>query len=329
MSYPDFTSGWRPAAYHVNYRWADYLELLCLASKDHELSASDAQDRFLSPETDDLIDPEGNDDSETSLDGLSLDGKQAKWEKRLSDYYNICKHRAAFYKDRYPFEVSSDFIKCRDGFSREQQVYLFLLFCSNLPVLSRSDRTFFTSSFERIAKAALEKVIPSSSICKAFGKGSEAIPAYAGQIFDKITKLAEDLGCSVKAKKSDYASTDTGDTGLDLVAFQKFGDAANRFPLIFCQCTCEADWFHKQCESSFNSWKSKIDIWQTFLNFVFIPHCYRNASGDWHAESEIYQDVVLFDRFRILNYCIHDHSLPRELKSYDRFSQLLEIRSAD
>src|ERR1051325_7740721 len=98
---------------YLSYHWADYIELLCLANRDGEISKADLNDRFPEREKDlKEGDPEDMAELENleKEEGLSTKRSEIpdKWETRLDDWFKIIRVRSAAYQDAYPFQLTDE-----------------------------------------------------------------------------------------------------------------------------------------------------------------------------------------------------------------------------
>ena len=63
--------------------------------------------------------------------------------------------------------------------------------------------------------------------------------------------IAHDIRCAPNFEAKDFKPTDTGDGGIDLIAWHPMEDQREGIPLAFAQCGCSTtDWTFKQLEAS-------------------------------------------------------------------------------
>ncbi len=99
------------------HNYADFIELLCLANLDGEVSHSDVIDR-IAPRQKDL----GEGDYEENREALELDSDDGffasnrsmisdKWDDKLRDWFLILSMRVSLYGEFYPFIVDGERVK--------------------------------------------------------------------------------------------------------------------------------------------------------------------------------------------------------------------------
>jgi hypothetical protein len=314
------------------HHWTDYLELLCLANIDGELSKADYIQRF-APRENDLR--EGNIEDMEAMDELEKEGsftstnrsqKADKWTVRLDDWFLLLEHRAKLYGDYYPFKVEIDSLVLKDiPFSKHQLLYCYLLFCSNLYLFDDADRGALANSFELLSVDVLKNLLPANAHVHLFGKNPLNVGDFVGPLWDKIHLLAEKLNEQVNSimKKERYPPTNTGDDGLDVVGWVPSGDSLPSKLIYFGQCTCNVtDWSSKQNDSAFNAWSNKISLTNYTNNIIFIPFCFRDASGQWINVGDISKSLLI-DRRRLLYYLYEDFETFEKLPSYGLFENIV------
>jgi hypothetical protein len=178
-------------------------------------------------------------------------------------------------------------------------------------------RIKLTGAFEKASLVAMRNYMPSVAKTYLFGKNPlVSRTRYSGKIWDKVCRLADDIGDTLACSEADFESRkfSTGDEGLDLVGWVPMGprDRARGSWIAFAQCACTLEWVEKQHSSSAQSWRSFITFTIDPTNFVFIPFCYRDAHGNWHDWLDIKQSLVV-DRVRLV------HLLTESIQSVSRF----------
>jgi len=116
----------------------------------------------------------------------------------------------------------------------------------------------------------------------------------------KRKKLANNLNERNICEPNNIGDKDTGDGGLDIVAWRALPDDNSPGNLIcFAQCACSPDeWEGKLFDAHIDKWRHIIDFVHFPANIMFIPLCFRSSNGDWFNKSEIRSSIVL-DRLRI------------------------------
>lgn len=296
---------------YKGHHWADFIELLCLANIDNEISKTDLIDRF-AERASDL--GEGDIDDFNEMEILEEeDNQQATrralktdlWDKRIEDLFKVIEHRVSIYGVNYPFSLEGNSIKLiKPQLEGLHLLYAYLLFCSNLFLFEAADRLELANNFELLCLNALKNILPETAVVELFGKNPLNKGVYSGSLWGKIERLAETLNEKVHhgLSSADYPLQNTGDDGLDLVGYIPSGDLLPSKLIFFGQCACTPEeWISKQNSSAHNAWKNKISITTSINNIVFIPFCFRNATGMWVNIGDIH-DSLLIDRRRLIFY---------------------------
>jgi hypothetical protein len=305
--------------------WADYLELLCIANIDGELSEEDVIDR-LSIRLKDL--KEGTKDEILEDEELSSDSDGTatnrarisdKWETQLKDWFGILNMRQVVYGDFYPFKISNGEISLKASVpTLKQKLYIYLLLCSNLYLFPKKDSNDLSNSFEVLSYETFKNILPDDAKIHLFGKNplNDNGPFKGSlSLWKKINNLAGLLNESVSQRMNelDYPPTNTGDGGLDIVAWIPTSDNLPSKLIFFVQCAC-GEWAKKIHESSHIDWDMRIDFTTSTINNIFIPYCFRQSNGNWQRSADI-KKAFLVDRKRILDICckkkiLHYTTLP-------------------
>jgi hypothetical protein len=291
--------------------WVDYLEMLCLVDNDGELSKADVQDR-LRPRADDL--KEGGDDLRDSAAETSGQ-KTDEWVSLINEWYRHLEYRQRTFGDFYPFLLSDNgnVLEQKPALDNKHKFYISLLLSANLNYVGRSHHAL-TTSFEVISLEVLKRCLPQEAEVHIYGTSPLRPPhRYPGNLWAKITRLANDIKEKVIAEESDFASTNVGDGGLDVVGWVPCGDQAGSLLLVFGQSACTPEWVRKQASSSPEAWRRKMTFTAVPYNMVFIPFCLRNSDGSWHSGSTI--QSILMDRQRITHFFERKMEVFQELPS--------------
>jgi len=132
---------------------------------------------------------------------------------------------------------------------------------------------------------------------------------YHGTLFEKMQKLASDLRCAANFKPRDFKPNDSGDGGIDLIAWHPMADSREGMPIAFAQCGCSRDdWRFKQLEASPNKHYRHLPVMHSWATYYFLPLDLREPDGDWAYKSDIGQAIIV-DRLRLVRlveqYGIH------------------------
>jgi hypothetical protein len=314
----DLIVGYTEVPSHAHtYLWADYVELLCVISQDKSYSIGQHDD--LSGEFEDVrVDL----DLESANGNLSFDDKiSIKW----TDISKVLKIREKQIPDFWPFSFEDGFLELElERGNKSHYLYLFLLVCSALKYCAGRRRNDVTGAFEELGFLALKRILPGWEV-RPFGAHQQTGLGYVGSLGDKMHSLAEDINPRYVAPLSDFDPQDTGDGGLDVVAFMPLGDALGHIPVVFAQCGCSPkDWDKKQLEASPASMNSMITPQHPAANFYFMPHDMRNINGKWNKGVRI-GDVILIDRKRILKLLsgiIDDIDIPEASRIAEEVSNM-------
>ncbi|MCP4348397.1 MAG: hypothetical protein GY795_23160 [Desulfobacterales bacterium] len=281
------------------YLMADYVELLCLGSLDSEISMNDAGTAV-------YHEPEYETARELEIEEKPDKGKYVgelkdRYLSKTADWFEQLGYRQIAFKEYYPFFLNEDRLCCRFDFTKKQLVYIFLLICSNLRIFSRKSRNPLANDFELISAKVLESYLPNFTV-HHFGKSQATRDMYPNKLGDAIRQLANNLMERNICDPEGFNSKNTGDGGLDLVAWRRFTYLDDHAPgSLIClgQCACSADdWENKQFESHHIYWRNRINFMHRPANFIFVPICFRDSNGNWFDKDKIH-DSILIDRLRI------------------------------
>lgn len=216
-----------------------------------------------------------------------------------TDWFRQLEYREAAFRDHYPFCVKNNRLICRYDLSEKQRLYTFLLLCSGLRMVTRKHWHLLTTAFELVSAKALEGYLPGFTV-HHFGKTPAGDRQYSNKLVEAIDQLANNLRERNISQPEHIGDKNTGDGGLDVVAWRHayHQDYAPGSLICFCQCTCSNEWVNKQDESHYINWQRRINFIHRPANLIFIPFCFRDSSGGWFAEHRI-RESVLIDRLRI------------------------------
>jgi hypothetical protein len=300
------------------YSWADYIELLAFQNPDKEMSKADLLNRI----------QERKDFGEIDSIAQPTAPDEARRDDRLSQFVNDCfrnlEYRLGAFGDAYPFILTEKgkILRRKEQMLPLNKLYTFLLLAANLKYIAVKQRNDITAMFEIISLEALKNYLSRNASTIHFGTNPyNTNSRYKGKLSKRILNLAADLNEQAKVSEEDFDSRNTGDAGLDLVAFFPFQDNVQGMLYIFCQCACTEDWESKQHDCSFQAWDNKIMFTSFFSHMVLIPFCYRNATGTWFDHLQI-KKSILVDRVRLINLLkVSPESLPniKNLPSVEEF----------
>ena len=305
----------------IDHLWADYAELLCLVNTDREISKDQIVARL--EEGEDVGEIVDDADDTTQLSVAEVNDRVSV---QVDDWFRYLQFRAGAYGDFYPFYLTHDgnTLIANDSLSVRQKLYIFLLLASNLTYLSPRDRDTLTNCFEAISKEMLKKMLPSDARVHLFHPRHKE---FSGNFWTRLNALASEIKETVTAQPDEFSEYDTGDKGLDLVAWVPVVDELPSLLIVFGQCACTLAWVEKQHSSSFAAWNGKLTFTAPPSNMAFIPFCFRRPSGDWYSQSDIHHSVLI-DRLRIVNILQERYTIIQSRPSYDIVEHVIEYEES-
>jgi hypothetical protein len=281
---------------------ADWIELLCLMDVDGEIS-SDRVSELLSPPDDDGPSPEGRDRNSA----------------HAADAFVHLKNRAALLGELYPFSVRESHERRMlrshvDLDNADHHAYLLCLMASTLRYAGPA-QSYIAREFEVLAGEAVRAYLPEPFEVHLFGTSTKSGDRYHGKLSDKLRRLAVDLSEEIGTRVDEIPDRNTGDRGIDVVAWgDPLDDIAPRLT-VFAQAAATSDWTAKQYSASFQHLvPDSIILSVPNVSICLIPFYFRQIGGEWSDGAQIGQ-VVLLDRLRICRL-LHergDAALVREI----------------
>ncbi len=321
------------------HNYADFIELLCLANLDGEVSHSDVIDR-IAPRQKDL----GEGDYEENREALELDSDDGffasnrsmisdKWDDKLRDWFLILSMRVSLYGEVYPFIVDGKELKVRKKKSAKQLTYIYLLLCSNLYLFPKREGGNLANAFEVFCLKVFKQILPKEFEVHLFGKNQynargrfRSSQSLWSRMHAFARAINEDV--SQKISETEYHAKNTGDEGLDLIAWLPTADELPSKIVLLGQCACGKDWIGKQHQSGFDAWSNKISFTNYTVNNMFIPYCYRKADRGWHKPSVIHK-TFLIDRKRLLEFSFKGGGFkPTSLPVYKLLKEICGAKEA-
>lgn len=309
------------------YFWADYIELRCLVSPDHRVTAgdlsgflrldpeqspdgdtqedevsqsSDDEDPFITtrPPTPGVASALTADTTDATAEGEANDNAEATDNRhRLAlEVFDLLESRWLLYDESYPFDVSSDAIMLRDPINDIRRTYLFLLCCSLGRYVTQHGQ--LTKAFERFCAEVLQTAMPGTDV-HVFGTANGNDDVYAGTFVDRARELARDLGERLTDAGEVIATSEKGDRGLDIVAALGSADNLPSRLVVFAQAATGRKWSDKQMSVSSQAWDPILAVTAPAVPACMISHCFRNRAGLWH-DATLIKRTWLLDRHRML-----------------------------
>lgn len=293
-----------PGSWQI-HRWSDWAELHCLTAATGTLSEGDLADlvkrRNDVRQSESIDDAEEPDDESEKVDGADEAELSDTQRARVTEVFKYLQSREQAFSDAYPFKIDSDGQLTLLDESNARSFYLFLLFSSCLRyVVDSTAAARLPAEFEGVCLGALKEIMPKRADVHLFGKNSYiSNPRYKGLLTKKLELLVSDLGEEKRFRDNQFSKNDTGDNGLDLIAWTPMGDSLNGRPIVFAQCAATSEWVGKQHTSSTDAWRGIMSQLTDHTNMCFIPFDFRQNDGSWYKEPSIHNAVIV-DRRRIL-----------------------------
>lgn len=282
------------------FLWADYIELLCLCSRNGLVSKGNLQAQ--AQEASD-VQADADEKDERSENALN-DRVSAKW----SDLHQRLQAREKSFPG-WPFKLERDVLRSiYDPNKPGHRLYAALLIASSLRLCHDKRSGEVTSAFEEISYHWLRYSLNGMWQIRPFGAHQTLPAAYTGTLFEKLSALAQDIKGTLMKSADEYDDRNTGDGGIDLVAWQDMGDKRGNMLVIFGQCACSpTDWESKQLDVSPSSTEAHIAPQHPGAAFCFVPHDLSLNENAWQRASNIKRTVVI-DRCRLLNLFEQDEA---------------------
>jgi hypothetical protein len=277
---------------------ADLAELLLLVRYDRASELSHASFRTYLKE----MAASAEDAEDDSFSASTEPKEKDATDRELEDCWAQLEYRMKVFDSFYPFSVSGDRLLWRRGRrSTKQRVYLFLLACARLRSFARSFRQTAASAFVEMAREALRALAGAGAEVRIFDANSDDRRGYYGvDLRVALKTLGKDLAAHAIHNAHIDSISASGDAGLDLVAVHPFNDSASGHHAILGQCASrETEWPAKRFEAHPLALGAYFHILHGPENVVFIPGCFRNATGEWVASAKT-TGCLLVDRLRLL-----------------------------
>ncbi len=271
--------------YYLSHYFCDYIELIALINNGI-VSISDIYERFKINES------LGGNNEASEIDD--------EWNGRIQEWFDILAVRESIFNDFYPFEIAgerSNHIQLKNNLSNHHKLYLFLLLSSSLKYIKR-DTSTLTSDFEKMSLKVLKNYLPNNAHSRIFGTTATKDDGYIGTLKDKIDALATDLKYTTKYEENSINHQNTGDGGVDLVAWIAFTEDSNQdnIQVFLAQCTTGKNWLQKQHEPDKIT---NLINFKTFVRVMFVPYDARKNNRGFSEQNDIL-NILLFDRIRVV-----------------------------
>jgi hypothetical protein len=244
-----------------------------------------------------------------------------KADQRWRDLISFAEARQHEFSTAYPFRVSDDKDTLELAYDNRdsQRSYLQLLLASLMRHIPFDKRGDLARTFEESCFSVFSKLMPEGSEIRATWANGGNAAVYQGTLIKKMNLLARDIRCTANFKARDFKSNDSGDGGIDLIAWHPMSDAREGLPIAFAQCGCsKEDWRFKQLEASPAMHIRHLPVMHPWSTYYFLPIDLRDADGGWAYASDL-GSVIIVDRLRIL----------RLIKQYNLYTTLPKLNLLD
>lgn len=275
------------------FLWADYVELQCLCSRSGLVSKGN-----IAAQTQEASDTQVDSDEDWQDPHEESEELDDRISQRWDDIHSRLNTRSKQYSD-WPFVLERNVVRLRfDANNPRHRLYVALLVASSLRVCERHRTSEVTRAFEEISYHWLQQSLNSLWEVRPFAAHQTLPNAYDGTLQKKLKELAGDIQATVLKRDEEFDPRNTGDGGIDLVAWLKMGDRRGNMPIIFGQCACSpTDWEDKQLDVTPSSTEALISPHHPGAAYCFVPHDLSANDGLWDRAEHV-KRTVLVDRLR-------------------------------
>lgn len=194
----------------------------------------------------------------------------------------------------YPFRRDGQGF-ARNGSWKDYLPYSFMLFVSLNQSYTELNYKGGAASkpaelFEYLSCMAVEQYLR-CSVVRIGAPRRHPVPAQFPKALDyAVEQLGEIVG------QRDLENHNSGDDGVDIIAWRTFDDARSSQAVLFAQCAIGTDWKDKRDGISLEMWKRHIDWHSAPLKGFAIPF-HHQAGNSWRETAT--RAGVVFDRLRI------------------------------
>jgi hypothetical protein len=287
--------------------WSDFAEINALVHADKCFSRNDL----------------------ATLDAqLKTKERPADSEKLWRALIDYCGIRSKSFNEYYPFVVSEDQDTLELNFddSHEQRLYLGMLVAASMRHIPKVRQGQIARAFEETCFAVFSKLMPEGSEIRAtWANGGPEAP-YTGHLYEKMTQVANDIRGNPDITMDDFKPNNTGDGGIDLIAWHPMGDERPGIPISFAQCGCSThDWTFKQAEASPFLHKNHFRVMHEWATYYFMPVDLREFNGRWAYKSKI-GSVIIVDRLRMLRL-VGEFAIHKNLPGFDFIDEVMGFKA--
>jgi hypothetical protein len=293
-----------------SHHYADWIELCVLRSGEGEFSRADAIQRLL-----ETYEVDGPPDDDVELDAELIEAvapgqsaTQARANRHVEDAIRQIERRVQDFAAAYPFVLSADRdVITKRRSSKERSTYIALLLASSKKWISGANSDI-EQTFEVFTANAVTQWLGGGFVVHGCGTAAAAGTRYERQPMpQKLRKLSEDLRAPVAPDGGNhFRAGDSGDGGLDVVAWKSPIDQANGNLAVFVQATTAARFDGKWGDVQDSKWRQRLAMKSAAVPVLAVPFAFRDTAGGWYMPAEI--QSVLLDRLRLVRLIGKDPS---------------------
>jgi len=316
------------------FLWADYVELRCLTSQDGLYGEGHVVD--LETESEELMvdvdldieefvsaEDGGEKGSEDNVFFRNNESVARKW----ADICSRLNSRMISMDGYWPFEFREGILyRAFDSGNSKHVLYVALLIASALRYCNKKRQGEVAASLEEIGYHIFRAIMPKGWEVRPFGAHQNIANGFEGTLAQKLASLGAQIYPTYLKPADEFDDRNTGDGGLDVVAWHPLGDASRgHIPVVFAQCGCSpGDWEHKQFESTPVNMELKILPQHPASSFYIMPHDMRSLTGGWERGDHLGR-VILLDRLRIIKLA-EQYELPDTFPGWPFVKEASEMR---
>lgn len=250
-----------------------------------------------------------------------------KLEERWREIANFSNMRKKEFELFYPFSLTDDADTIIFSFNETpaQQIYLGLLIASCMRNIRNARKAEVARVFEETCFQLFSKLMPLGSEVRATWANGGVEAPYIGTLYEKMIAIAKDLRCKPNFQYRDFKEKDSGDGGIDLIAWHPMADNREGIPIAFAQCGCSKDdWRFKQLEASYSKHRRKLPVMSPWSTYYFLPLDLRESDGDWAYKDDIGSEAIIVDRLRLVRL-VEQYGLYKDLPAMPYIQEALEF----
>jgi len=220
-------------------------------------------------------------------------------DAHLENIIKQVRSRASYLGSQYPIRRHELGFGSKNG-SREDLVYRFLLFVSlnqayQELAFRKGSANIPAELFEDLTLIALKRYAGGDAIRFGAPRRNPVPSSFPKAIEYLASTIFEAIGAR------DIERQETGDDGLDIVAWLAFGDKRSSQLMLLAQCAIGTDWKNKRSELDLALWRRHVD-WHSEPLRVFSVPFHHELGGSWRETAT--RGGIIFDRLRIAKLAV-------------------------